>query len=156
MGHDDETPGLGHLLPASQSSLLDVLAACANIGPDNCKQGWTESMWGALLHLAACAREGSCGGEPVSATTEDFVHVGSLAALKGFAHAMERRQPHRDVPTDEVIGGMLLVRAILCRSLLANYRCDYRLVSRILDVYEPYLGHDSHASARRKAISETT
>ncbi|HZT68985.1 MAG TPA: STAS domain-containing protein [Terriglobia bacterium] len=67
----------------------------------------------------------------------DVLETGAVEALQAYARNLSERIVPRGVETHEVVGIILILRDVLLRSLLKKYQSDSRLISRMLDAYEP-------------------
>jgi rsbT co-antagonist protein RsbR len=67
----------------------------------------------------------------------EVLETGSVEALQEYAQDLSERIIPRGVETEEVLGIVLLLRDVLARSLFQKYQADFRLLNRVLDVYEP-------------------
>jgi signal transduction histidine kinase len=61
----------------------------------------------------------------------------SVSDLQAYARDLSRRIIQRGVQTHEVLGIVLLLRDVLARSLIKEYRNRFELLDRVFDAYEP-------------------
>ena len=67
----------------------------------------------------------------------ELLETGSPEALQSYAQALSERIIPRDIKTDELLGIVLVLRDVLARSLLNEYRDDLQRFSQALDAFEP-------------------
>src|SRR5499426_1720497 len=67
----------------------------------------------------------------------EALQTGTFEAMQAYARNLSERIIPRGVETNEVVGIVLLLRDVLARSLFAKYHGDVRMLSRVLDAYEP-------------------
>ncbi len=133
--HPDE-PRHGPLA-ASTGGLLRELVAHLRHNRNQLRDEWAKRIMAARLLSAMSQDEIVAEATSVYDNYLDALETGTLEALQAYARNLSERIIPRGVETDEVVGIVLLLRDVLARSLFAKYRTDFRVLSRVLDAYEP-------------------
>jgi rsbT co-antagonist protein RsbR len=101
------------------------------------RQEWATRITDAHLLSSMTAQEIFSEATSVYDNYVEVLETGSVEALQHYARDLSERIIPRGVETHEVVGIVLLLRDVLARSLFEKYQGDFRLLNRVLDVYEP-------------------
>jgi len=101
------------------------------------RQEWATRITDAHLLSSMTAQEIFSEATSVYDNYVEVLETGSVEALQHYARDLSERIIPRGVETHEVVGIVLLLRDVLARSLFEKYQDDFKLLNRVLDVYEP-------------------
>jgi rsbT co-antagonist protein RsbR len=118
-------------------ALLPELVAHLREQRTTLRQEWATRITDAHLLSSMTAREIFSEATSVYDNYVEVLETGSVEALQHYARDLSERIIPRGVETHEVVGIVLLLRDVLARSLFEKYQDDFRLLNRVLDVYEP-------------------
>ena len=101
------------------------------------REQWANRITNAHLLSAMTDEEIFSMATSVYDSYVEVLETGSVEALQAYARDLSERIIPRGVETYEVVGIVLLLRAVLARSLFEKYQKDFELLNRVLDAYEP-------------------
>src|SRR5215213_9496676 len=122
---------------ALDEALLPELVAHLRKQRTTLRQEWATRITDAHLLSSMTAQEIFSEATSVYDNYVEVLETGSVEALQHYARDLSERIIPRGVETHEVVGIVLLLRDVLARSLFEKYQDDFRLLNRVLDVYEP-------------------
>src|SRR5215212_5756395 len=122
---------------ALDEALLPELVAHLREQRTTLRQEWATRITDAHLLSSMTAQEIFSEATSVYDNYVEVLETGSVEALQHYAQDLSERILARGVETDEVVGIVLLLRDVLARSLFEKYHEDFKLLNRVLDVYEP-------------------
>jgi rsbT co-antagonist protein RsbR len=125
--------------PQSESTtrLLRELVGHLRQNRTQLREEWLRRIFEAQLLTAMSRDEVFAEATSVYDSYVEALETRTLEALQAYAQKLSERIIPRGVETNEVVGIVLLLRDVLARSLFAKYHGDSRLLSDILDAYEP-------------------
>ena len=118
-------------------ALLPELVAHLRQERTSLRQEWATRITDAHLLSSMTAQEIFSEATSVYDNYVEVLETGSVEALQHYARDLSERIIPRGVETHEVVGIVLLLRDVLARSLFEKYQDDFKLLNRVLDVYEP-------------------
>src|ERR671927_1283851 len=130
-----ESTGNGH--QATSADMLRELVAHLRANRTQLRQEWARRIGEAGLLTALTQEEIFSEATSVYDNYVEVLETGSVEALQDYARNLSERIIPRGVETHEVVGIVLLLRDVLARSLFEKYHQDFKLLNRVLDVYEP-------------------
>jgi rsbT co-antagonist protein RsbR len=130
-GMTDEVSG------ESTAGLLRELVAHLRQNRTQLREEWVRKITGAQLLTAMTREEIFAEATSVYDSYVEALETGTVEALQAYSRNLSERIIPRGVETNEVVGIVLLLRDVLARSLFAKYHGDVRMLSRVLDAYEP-------------------
>src|SRR5436189_1720303 len=137
-GKDPQAPSLD---PQAQSestaALLRELVAHLRQNRTQLREEWARRITRAQLLTAMTEEEIFAEATSVYDSYVEALETGTVEALQAYARNLSERIIPRGVETNEVVGIVLLLRDVLARSLFAKYHGDVRMLSHVLDAYEP-------------------
>src|SRR5256714_689606 len=117
--------------------LLRELVAHLRQNRTQLREEWARRITDAQLLTAMTKEEIFSEATSVYDNYVEALESGTFEALQAYARNLSERIIPRGVETDEVVGIVLLLRAVLARSLFKKYQADFGLLNRVLDAYEP-------------------
>jgi rsbT co-antagonist protein RsbR len=125
--------------PQSESTtrLLRELVGHLRQNRTQLREEWMRRIFETQLLTAMSRDEVFAEATSVYDSYVEALETRTLEALQAYAQKLSERIIPRGVETNEVVGIVLLLRDVLARSLFAKYHGDSRLLSDILDAYEP-------------------
>ncbi len=123
--------------PGIDPALLRELVGHLRTERTPLREEWTRRITAAQLLAVMTPQEIFSEVTAVYDNYVDALETGSVEALEAYAKNLSERIIPRGVETHEVLGVVLLLRDVLARSLFQTYQQDARLLSRVLDAYEP-------------------
>jgi rsbT co-antagonist protein RsbR len=125
--------------PQSESTtrLLRELVGHLRQNRTQLREEWLRRIFETQLLTAMSRDEVFAEATSVYDSYVEALETRTLEALQAYAQKLSERIIPRGVETNEVVGIVLLLRDVLARSLFAKYHGDSRLLSDILDAYEP-------------------
>jgi rsbT co-antagonist protein RsbR len=139
-GRDLMPESTGAAGPPTDESHVEVLRELVSHLRQNrtqLREVWASRIMGARFLTAMTNEEIMAEASSVYDNYLGALETGSIEALEAYARDLSERIIPRGVETHEVVGIVLLLRDVLARSLFAKYHGDSRLLSDILDAYEP-------------------
>ena len=121
----------------STAGLLRELVAHLRQNRTQLREEWVRRITGAQLLTAMTREEIFAEATSVYDSYVEALETGTVEALQAYSRNLSERIIPRGVETNEVVGIVLLLRDVLARSLFAKYHGDVRMLSRVLDAYEP-------------------
>ena len=121
----------------STSRLLRELVGHLRQNRTQLREEWLRRIFETQLLTAMSRDEIFAEATSVYDSYVEALETRTLEALQAYAQKLSERIIPRGVETNEVVGIVLLLRDVLARSLFAKYHGDSRLLSDILDAYEP-------------------
>jgi rsbT co-antagonist protein RsbR len=121
----------------STAGLLRELVAHLRQNRTQLREEWVRRITGAQLLMAMTREEIFAEATSVYDSYVEALETGTVEALEAYSRNLSERIIPRGVETNEVLGIVLLLRDVLSRSLFAKYHGDMRLLSLVLDAYEP-------------------
>ena len=121
----------------STAGLLRELVAHLRQSRTQLREEWVRKITGAQLLTAMTREEIFAEATSVYDSYVEALETGTVEALQAYSRNLSERIIPRGVETNEVVGIVLLLRDVLARSLFAKYHGDVRMLSRVLDAYEP-------------------
>jgi rsbT co-antagonist protein RsbR len=121
----------------STSRLLRELVGHLRQNRTQLREEWLRRIFETQLLTAMSRDEVFAEATSVYDSYVEALETRTLEALQAYAQKLSERIIPRGVETNEVVGIVLLLRDVLARSLFAKYHGDSRLLSDILDAYEP-------------------
>jgi rsbT co-antagonist protein RsbR len=121
----------------STVGLLRELVAHLRQNRTQLREEWVRRITGAQLLTAMTREEIFAEATSVYDSYVEALETGTVEALQAYSRNLSERIIPRGVETNEVVGIVLLLRDVLARSLFAKYHGDVRMLSRVLDAYEP-------------------
>jgi len=121
----------------STAALLRELVAHLRQNRTQLREEWVRKITGAQLLTAMTREEIFAEATSVYDSYVEALETGTVEALQAYSRNLSERIIPRGVETNEVVGIVLLLRDVLARSLFAKYHGDVRMLSRVLDAYEP-------------------
>ena len=121
----------------SAAGLLRELVAHLRQNRTQLREEWVRRITGAQLLTAMTREEIFAEATSVYDSYVEALETGTVEALQAYSRNLSERIIPRGVETNEVVGIVLLLRDVLARSLFAKYQGDVRMLSRVLDAYEP-------------------
>src|SRR5215213_11411905 len=122
---------------ALDEALLPELVAHLRKQRTTLRQEWASRITDAHLLSSMTAQEVFSEATSVYDNYVEVLETGNVEALQHYAQDLSERIIPRGVETHEVVGIVLLLRDVLARSLFEKYHEDFKLLNRVLDVYEP-------------------
>ena len=122
---------------ALDEALLPELVAHLREQRTTLRQEWASRITDAHLLSSMTAQEVFSEATSVYDNYVEVLETGNVEALQHYAQDLSERIIPRGVETHEVVGIVLLLRDVLARSLFEKYHEDFKLLNRVLDVYEP-------------------
>src|SRR5262245_4079786 len=127
----------GQLSGESTAVLLRELVAHLRQNRTQLREEWVRRITGAQLLTAMTREEIFAEATSVYDSYVEALETGTVEALQAYSRNLSERIIPRGVETNEVVGIVLLLRDVLARSLFAKYHGDVRMLSQVLDAYEP-------------------
>lgn len=120
-----------------RESLLAELIALLRDNRTQLREEWVRRITDAALLSVMTPEEIFSEVTTVYDNYVDVLETGNVEKLQAYARDLSERIIPRGVETDEVLGIVLLLRDVLARALFINYQRDAKLLSAVLDAYEP-------------------
>jgi rsbT co-antagonist protein RsbR len=136
MTGNDQAAGAGDQRGLDEA-LLPELVAHLREQRTTLRQEWATRITDSHLLSSMTAQEIFSEATSVYDNYVEVLETGSVEALQHYARDLSERILPRGVETHEVVGIVLLLRDVLARSLFEKYQDDFKLLNRVLDVYEP-------------------
>jgi rsbT co-antagonist protein RsbR len=121
----------------STSNMLRELVEHLRQNRTQLREEWLRRIFEAQLLTAMSRDEIFAEATSVYDSYVEALETRTLEALQAYAQKLSERIIPRGVETNEVVGIVLLLRDVLARSLFAKYHADSRLLTAVLDAYEP-------------------
>src|SRR5467141_2657961 len=118
-------------------ALLSELVSHLRDNRTHLREEWVRLITEAELLTAMSRDEIFAEATSVYDSYVEALETGTLEALQAYARNLSERIIPRGVETPGVVGIVLLLRAVLARSLFSKYRNDFNILNRVLDAYEP-------------------
>lgn len=119
------------------SGVLSELVAHLRKSKTRLREEWARRITEAQLLTTMTKEEIFAEATSIYDNYVDVLETGAVEALQAYARNLSERIVPRGVETHEVVGIVLILRDVLLRSLLKKNQSDFRLISRMLDAYEP-------------------
>src|SRR3954449_8892873 len=123
--------------PDTSVALLRELVAHLRLNRTVLREKWAQRITEAQLLTALSPEEIFSEATSVYDNYVEVLETGSVEALQDYARHLSERIIPRGVETDEVLGIVSRLCAVLARSLFQKYQADFELLNRVLDAYEP-------------------
>src|SRR5258707_7288583 len=119
------------------SEVLRGLVAHLRQNRTQLREEWVERISETRLLTAMTKDDIFAQASSVYDSYVEALETEAFEALQAYARNLSERIIPRGVETHEVVVIVLLLRAVLARSLFAKYQNDFKKLNRILDAYEP-------------------
>src|SRR5213594_2957181 len=130
-------PAVKLTLSEAPSELLRELVAHLRQNRTQLREEWVGRISETRLLTAMTKDEIFAEATSVYDSYVEALETETFEALQAYARNLSERIIPRGVETHEVLGIVLLLRDVLARSLFAKYHGDVRMLSHVLDAYEP-------------------
>ena len=101
------------------------------------RKQWVNQMVAKRLLQGLTPTEVETESETIYDTCIDCLATGKYDSAEKYASKMAERGVLRGMTTEQIIGGLLVLRDVYGRSLFDKYQKDQARLSKALDIYEP-------------------
>jgi rsbT co-antagonist protein RsbR len=137
---NDRIAGLERVLQPPDESHVEVLRELVSHLRKNrsqLREVWASRIMGSRFLTVMTNEEIMAEASSVYDNYLGALETGSIEALEAYARDLSERIIPRGVETNEVVGIVLLLRDVLARSLFSKYGHDEKILTQVLDAYEP-------------------
>jgi rsbT co-antagonist protein RsbR len=134
----DQGEGRGTQPPrGANETLLQELVGHFREEREGLRRQWVKQMTGKKLLEGLTPAEVESESVTIYDTCIDCLQTGQYDSAQRYATKMAERGVLRGMSTEQIIGGLLVLRDVYGRSLFERYQRDLSQLSAALDIYEP-------------------